>query len=152
MIHSTEHERHPPGGDRPPLHFERPAACDTPAYRVLVVDDDRDCAESLGLLVRLWGYEARLAYDGPGAVRLARECRPGAVLLDIGLGGMSGFEVARRLRQEFGPGVLLVAVTGFGHQESRRLGREAGLDAYLLKPADLDQLRALLGRSRARRA
>jgi DNA-binding response OmpR family regulator len=152
MIHSTEHERHPHGGHGRPLHSKHPAARDTPPYRVLVVDDHRDCAESLGLLLRLWGYEARLAYDGPGAVRLARECRPGAVLLDIGLGGMSGFEVARRLRDEFGPGVLLVAVTGFGHKDSHRLGREAGLDAYLLKPADLDQLQALLGKNRARRA
>jgi DNA-binding response OmpR family regulator len=152
MIDSTEHERHPRGGHGRPGHSKHPAARVSRAYRVLVVDDNRDCAESLGLLLRLWGYEPRLASDGPGAVRLARECRPAAVLLDIGLGGMSGFEVARRLRREFGPGVLLVAVTGFGQKESRRLAREAGLDAYLVKPADPDELRALLDKSRARRA
>src|SRR5690349_5926146 len=74
-----------------------------PPLRVLVVDDDRDCADSLALLTGLWGYETRVAYDGPSALRLAAECRPDVVVLDVAMPEMDRFRLARRLRQT-GPG------------------------------------------------
>jgi len=111
---------------------------------VLVVDDNADAAESLALLLSLWGHQARVAYDGPAALRLAREHRPDVVFLDLNLPGLSGYAVARRLRQE--PGLaetLLVAVTGFGEEEDGR-SHEAGIDLHLTKPVDIDVLRRLL--------
>jgi CheY-like chemotaxis protein len=114
--------------------------------RVLVVDDRRDCRESLALLVRLWGHDVREAPDGPGALREAQSFRPEAVLLDIGLPGLDGCEVARRLRQmPEARGALLLAVTGYGRDEDVRRCREAGFALHLVKPIDPEQLRALLG-------
>src|SRR4051794_40715700 len=88
---------------------------------VLVVDDYQDAADSLALLVRQWGYQALVAYDGPSALDLARTSIPEVVLLDIGLPRMDGFEVARRLRRlpEMGQ-AFLVAVTGYGREEDVR--------------------------------
>jgi CheY-like chemotaxis protein len=118
-----------------------------PSTRVLVVDDNADAAESLALLLSVWGHEARVAYDGPGALRLAREERPAVVLLDLGLPGLSGYAVAQRLRQEPGLGqTLLVAVTGSAADGG---SHEAGLDLHLTKPVDLDVLRRLLARRHA---
>jgi PAS domain S-box-containing protein len=104
--------------------------------RVLVVDDNVDAADSVALLMRMDGHEVRTAYDGPTALRVAPEFRPQVVLLDIGMPGMDGYEVARRLRGEFGREVLLVAMTGFGQEEDRRRATEAGFDHHLVKPAD----------------
>jgi PAS domain S-box-containing protein len=113
--------------------------------RVLVVDDNRDAAVSLAMLLRLWGHEARTAHDGPSALKAALSYRPEVVLLDIGLPGPDGYEVARRLRAVLSPAaVRLVAVTGYGQEEDRRRSREAGFDAHLVKPAALDELYALL--------
>jgi PAS domain S-box-containing protein len=117
------------------------------AQRVLVVDDNRDSADSLALLLSLWGHEARVAYDGPAALEAARDYRPGLVLLDIGLPGMTGLEVARRLRQEVGlRDALLVAMTGHGRDEDRRRSQEAGLSAHLVKPVAPEELAGLLAR------
>jgi len=113
--------------------------------RVLVVDDDRDAAESMTVLLELWGYEVRIAYDGRDAVGLAAAYRPEAVLLDIGLPGMNGYEVARRLRAL--PGceqAMLVAVTGYGQDEDRRRSRESGCDHHLTKPVEPAVLQSLL--------
>jgi CheY-like chemotaxis protein len=113
-----------------------------PATRVLVVDDNADVAESLAVLLGLWGHEARVAHDGPAALRLAREHRPDVVLLDLGLPGLSGHAVAQRLRQQPDlASTLLVAVTG---SEPDGRSQEAGLDMHLTKPVDLDELRRLL--------
>jgi signal transduction histidine kinase len=119
--------------------------------RVLVVDDNADAAESLAMLLRAEGHEVRTAYDGPAALEAAAVIRPEAVLLDIGLPRMDGYEVARRLRRDVGlKEALLVAVTGYGQEEDRRRVEQAGFDAYLVKPADLAALRELLaGRSRS---
>jgi CheY-like chemotaxis protein len=116
---------------------------------ILVVDDNQDAADSLALLLRLSGHEVRTCHDGPTALRLAAEANPEVVVLDIGLPGMSGYEVARHLRQQDGPAqVLLIALTGYGQAEDERRSRAAGFDHHLTKPVDPERLRDLLTRAR----
>ena len=126
-----------------------PAAAPGPAAaagsRVLLVEDNLDAAESLGELLRIWGHEVTMAHDGAAALRAVPEARPEVVLLDIGLPGMDGYEVASRLRATPGlAGLRLIAVTGYGQESDRRRARLAGFDHHLVKPVDLDRLRALL--------
>jgi signal transduction histidine kinase len=123
-----------------------PAAGPSPGgRRVLVVDDNGDAAESLALLLRLAGHEARVAHDGPGALKEAEAFPPDAVLLDIGLPGMDGYEVARRLRRlEGARSATLVAVTGYGQDDDLRRSKEAGFDHHLIKPVDPSTLYDLL--------
>jgi signal transduction histidine kinase len=116
-----------------------------PCRRVLVVDDNADAAESLALLLRLRGHDVHLAPDGPAALALAGQCAPDVVLLDLGLPGMDGHEVGRRLRLQ--PGLdkaLVVALTGSGTEDDRRLSREAGFDHHVVKPIDPEELDRLL--------
>ncbi len=116
-----------------------------PARRILIVEDSKDAAQSLAMLLRLMGNEVHASYDGPSALEAAAAFGPDVVLMDIGLPGMSGHEVARRLREQ--PGldkVVLVAVTGWGHEEDRRLAREAGFDSHMVKPIDVNALQELL--------
>jgi PAS domain S-box-containing protein len=116
-----------------------------PRRRVLVVDDNVDAADSLGMLLRLEGQEVRVAHDGPSALQVAPEFRPEVVFLDIGMPGMDGYEVCRRLRQGPCPkGVLMVALTGWGHEEDRRRSVEAGFDFHLVKPVEPSALHKLL--------
>jgi two-component system CheB/CheR fusion protein len=113
--------------------------------RVLVVDDNVDSAESLALLLRLYGHDVRLAHDGLTALEEVRASAPDVVLLDIGLPKMDGYAVARHLREE--PAfahVKLIAMTGYGQDEDRRRAKEAGFDHHLVKPVDFDALRDLL--------
>jgi CheY-like chemotaxis protein len=127
---------------------DRPALGRSPPRRILVVDDNVDAAESLGMLLRLGGHDVRTAYDGMAAIQVASEFRPEVVLLDIGLPGISGYEVARRLRRESGlEDVFLVALTGYGQEEDRRRSQEAGFDSHLVKPADPTKLQELLAHS-----
>jgi PAS domain S-box-containing protein len=113
--------------------------------RVLVVDDNWDSAETIALVVQLWGHETRITHDGPAALEAALSWRPEVVLLDIGLPRMDGYEVARRLRAlDALGGVKLVAMTGYGGEEDRRRSREAGFDHHLVKPVDPGELQALL--------
>jgi signal transduction histidine kinase len=113
--------------------------------RVLLVDDNADGAFVLAELLRHSGHEVRTAANGPAALEAARCWRPQAVVLDIGLPGMDGYEVARRLRLLEGmAGALLVALTGYGRDEDRRHALEAGFNAHLVKPADPDELRQML--------
>jgi CheY-like chemotaxis protein len=113
--------------------------------RILIVDDNRDAAETLADLAGLWGFEAQAVFDGATGLQVARDTRPGMILLDISMPGMSGFEVARSIRRLPGlEGVLLVALTGYGQEEDRRRTREAGFDHHLTKPVDPDVLRKLL--------
>ena len=115
--------------------------------RLLVVDDNRDAADSLAILLRLIGQEVRVVYDGPTALEAARAEQPEVAFLDIGMPGMDGCELARRFRQEAAlRHVTLVALTGWGQEEDRRRSQEAGFDHHLIKPADLDTLRELLSR------
>lgn len=112
--------------------------------RVLVVDDDRDTADSLSLLVGMWGHEVRTAYDG-SAVHAVPEFRPDVIVLDIGMPKMDGNSVARHLRQQgCYDHILIIAVTGY-HDEARQLlSQDAGVDHYLVKPVDPRVLEKLL--------
>jgi signal transduction histidine kinase/ActR/RegA family two-component response regulator len=131
----------PPSEPRP-----APGAADKGrAYRVLVVDDNVDSADTLALLLQLSGHEVATAYRGEAALDLAVERKPQVVFLDIGLPGMDGYEVARRLRaMPFAKGMTLVAMTGYGQDNDRRRSAEAGFDLHLVKPVDLTDLEALL--------
>jgi len=122
--------------------------------RVLIVDDNKDAADSLGILLRMMGNEVHTAHDGLEAVGAAAIFHPEVVLLDIGLPKLSGYEVARRIReQEDGVETLLVAVTGWGQPEDRRRSQEAGFDYHLTKPIDHAVLQELLaGTTRRARA
>ncbi len=112
---------------------------------VLVVDDSVDTAESLALLLTGTGHRVCTAHDGPSALATIELERPDAVLMDIGLPGMDGYEVARRIRQRpDASGMLLVAMTGYGQERDRLLASEAGFDHHLVKPADLDELNRIL--------
>jgi PAS domain S-box-containing protein len=113
--------------------------------RILVVDDNRDAADSLAMMLRLTGHETRTAHDGLAALEAGADFRPDLVLLDIGMPRLNGYEAARRIRREpWGRAAFLVALTGWGQDEDRRRSREAGFDAHLTKPCDLGALRELL--------
>jgi CheY-like chemotaxis protein len=112
--------------------------------RVMVVDDNLDSADTMAELIRIWGHDVRTANDGPSALECARGFRPQVVLLDVGLPGMDGYELARRLRAEGLAGTLLVSVTGYGQEEDRRRAQEAGFDHHLTKPVDPDTLLRLM--------
>jgi CheY-like chemotaxis protein len=106
------------------------------ARRVVIVEDWADAADSLREVLELLGFEASVARSGPESVELCRRLRPHAVVSDIGLPGMTGFEVARALRGDPATaGAILVAVSGYAQDEDRRKAREAGFDALLAKPA-----------------
>jgi CheY-like chemotaxis protein len=113
--------------------------------RLLVVDDNRDAADTLAALLETMGHDVRTAYDGPGALAAAAELRPDAVFLDIGLPGISGLEVARRMRRmpELA-GTTLVAFTGYGQEEDRRGALSAGFDHHVVKPVAIAELAAIV--------
>lgn len=116
-----------------------------PVLRVLCVDDNPDIADTLGVLLDLAGYEARVCYDGPSALTVAEQFRPDAAILDLMMPGMDGIELARRLRAAPWAGALpLVAVTALGDDEARRRTTEAGFDLHLTKPVDPDRLANVL--------
>jgi CheY-like chemotaxis protein len=113
---------------------------------VLVIDDNRDAANSLAQVVELWGYEPIVAFDGPSGIALAKIHCPSVVFLDVGLpGGINGFEVARILREEchFNE-TLIIAVTGYAQEEDKEKTLRAGCDHHLAKPADLEFVEQLL--------
>jgi CheY-like chemotaxis protein len=117
----------------------------TPKRRLLVVDDNRDAAESMSMLLQMWGHEVVFAYDGPSALETAEQWQPEAVFLDIGLPGMDGYEVAERLRElPHAKGAVLIAITGYGQDDDRRRSRRAGIDHHLVKPVAPDALRSLI--------
>jgi CheY-like chemotaxis protein len=111
----------------------------------MVIDDNRDAAESMSMLFELWGHEVVCAYDGRAALAAAAKYRPDAVFLDIGLPGMDGYEIAERLREQpESAHTVLVAITGYGQDEDRRRSREAGIDHHLVKPVAPETLQRLL--------
>jgi len=114
-------------------------------HRILVVDDNVDAGESTAIVLRLRGHEVATAYDGPSALDAVRAFNPGIVLLDIGLPGMSGYEVARHLRaQPKYQSLCLIAVTGYGQPRDRQQTQQAGFDHHLVKPVDQQTLAELL--------
>jgi signal transduction histidine kinase/CheY-like chemotaxis protein len=116
-----------------------------PARRILIVDDSRDGGESLSVLLRVLGADVSLVHSGRAALQAVDSFRPDAVLLDIGMPGMDGYEVARRIRaNSLHRGILLIALTGWGQEEDRQRSAAAGFNHHLVKPADIDQLRQLL--------
>ena len=116
--------------------------------RILVVDDNIDTARGMARLLKLIGHTIATAHSGPEAIEAARQHRPDFVLLDIGLPGMTGYEVAARLRQEEScQGAVIIAVSGYGQDEDRRRSKESGFDHHLIKPLDHDALLALLENS-----
>jgi CheY-like chemotaxis protein len=127
-----------------------PSAAGGPALRVLVADDNRDAADSLQRILALFGHEVRVAYDGAAAVKLGEEFRPRVAILDIGMPGTNGYDVARALRSRQGERVLLVALTGWGQESDRRRATEAGFDHHLTKPVDPNALNSLLARLAAK--
>ena len=112
--------------------------------RVLVVDDNADAADSLAMLLTVRGDEVRVAYDGEEALFAEQDFKPDVLLLDIGMPKLSGYEVARRVRDARGPGILLVAITGWGQEEDRLRAREAGFDHHFTKPVDYAALLAVI--------
>jgi CheY-like chemotaxis protein len=117
----------------------------TTVRRILVVDDNRDSADSLSMMLKLLGHQVTTVYDGADAIDRAAADRPEVALLDLGMPRLSGFDVARRIRER--PecrDVMLVAVTGWSQDEDRQKTRDAGFDAHLVKPADVTALEELL--------
>jgi PAS domain S-box-containing protein len=139
-------------GSAEPARGEKPSESTSglPRFRVMVVDDNRDAAESLAMLLRLAGQEVKTAYDGPTTLELVPEFQPHLVFLDIGMPGMDGYQVASKLRQQPSSRNLpLVAVTGWGQADDKRRSRDAGFDHHLVKPVEpgaLEQLLASLER------
>jgi PAS domain S-box-containing protein len=126
-----------------------PPPSDRGRLRVLVVEDNRDAADSLRVLLELFGYTVEVAYTGKAGVEAATTWHPDVILCDIGLPGLDGYKLAAELRQNPATAqARLIALTGYGTDEDRRRSREAGFDAHLTKPADPAALRALLNRGR----
>lgn len=123
---------------------ERSAETKPPSRRILVVDDNPATAESLTILLTMWGHRVESAASGAEALALAPVFDPQIVLLDIGLPGMEGYEVARRMREDLHLDPVIVAMTGYGREEDRRRSREAGLRAHMVKPVEPDTLQKLL--------
>ena len=125
--------------------MEQAKSLPTSSRRILVVDDNRDAADSLVLMLQMMGHEGHTAYDGLEAANAAETWRPDVVLLDIGMPKMNGYEVARHLRQQpWGNELALVALTGWGQEEDKRRAHEAGFDHHLTKPVDAAALGKLI--------
>jgi signal transduction histidine kinase/ActR/RegA family two-component response regulator len=120
------------------------APSDGAARRILVVEDNTDAREMLRHLLNLAGHEVHEAADGPGGLEASLRLRPDIALVDVGLPGFDGYELARRVRGSAGPSIYLVALTGYGQPDDRRLAMEAGFDAHLVKPVNPDALLAAI--------
>jgi CheY-like chemotaxis protein len=124
---------------------QAPPAPVGPRRRILVVDDNVDAAESLAMLLGHMGQDVRVAHDGLAALKTVQVFRPQLVFLDLGMPGMDGFEVARRVRKQFGrEKPVLIALTGWGQDEDRRRTRESGFDDHLVKPVEPQTLQQVL--------
>jgi CheY-like chemotaxis protein len=128
--------------------FETPSAPTAASQRkasVLIVDDNKDMAQGLAKILKFHGHEVRTVYDGPDGITAARALLPQVILLDIGLPTLDGYHVARTLRteREFSD-VMIIAISGYGHEEDRSRSREAGMNHHLVKPVDLGMLTNLL--------
>lgn len=134
-----------PPESQPPMPSTEKAQPAGRSLRVMVVDDNVDTVTTLALLVKQSGHDVRMAYDGPSVLETALDYRPNVVLLDIGLPGLNGFEVAKQLRRQ--PAlqkVVLVAMTGYGRESDRQRSKEAGFDHHLVKPGDFGKVLEIL--------
>lgn len=123
-----------------------------PPQRILIVDDNRDAADALAGLLELDGNDVHVAHDGEVALAMAEDLRPQAILLDIGLPSLNGYEVAERIRAtEWGASILLLALTGWGHSDDRAKSTRAGFDEHLIKPVEIETLTELLAGHAAER-
>jgi CheY-like chemotaxis protein len=128
-----------------PIPDHSPAMATGRSQRVLIADDNRDAADSLALMLRVMGHDVRTAYDGEQALQEAEAFRPSLALLDIGMPRLNGYDTARALRAKpYGPGMMLVALTGWGQPEDKRRSQLAGFDHHLVKPVDPSALDHLL--------
>ena len=118
--------------------------------RILVVDDNADAADSLGMLFEVRGDEVRIAYDGLEALEAEDTFKPAIVLLDIGMPKLSGYDVARRIRDARGASVLIVAITGWGQEDDRQRARDAGINHHFTKPVDFESLLDMIDREAPR--
>ncbi|MGQ0640667.1 MAG: PAS domain-containing hybrid sensor histidine kinase/response regulator [Gemmatimonadaceae bacterium] len=115
------------------------------SQRVLVVDDDRDAADSLGTMLTFLGAEVFVTYGGVSALDITDEFKPNVALVDLGMPGLDGYELARRIREQYGnQEIALIALSGWGSDEDKRRSLEAGFDYHLIKPPDVDALKALM--------
>jgi CheY-like chemotaxis protein len=131
-----------PGPTAPPAAEDGPRPA---GRRVLVVDDNRDGAESLAEMLRLLGHEVRTAHDGVEAVGAAAAFRPGLILMDVGMPRLNGLDATRRIREQpWGRDVAIVALTGWGQENDRERSRQAGCDGHLVKPVELADLQRVL--------
>jgi CheY-like chemotaxis protein len=114
---------------------------------ILLVEDNRDAAQTIAFLLQISGHEVTVAYDGPTALQKAESSLPDVVLLDIGLPKMDGWQLAKALRQRSTPKrPLIIAITGYGDKAARQRSSEAGIDLHLLKPVDFDELMPLIAK------
>jgi CheY-like chemotaxis protein len=121
--------------------------------RCLIVDDNRDSADSMAQIVRLMGCSVRIAYDGESALQQVPQFQPHLALLDLGMPGMNGYQLLKALRAQPGGDTLMAAaVTGYGNEEDRQRTKAAGFDAHLVKPVDFSLLQAFLARATAQAA
>jgi PAS domain S-box-containing protein len=145
IVHLPQKILAPAAGSAPQPGTEAANASVVRRSRVLVADDNRDAAESLAMVLRFAGYEASIAFNGADALRIAERERPAAAIVDIGMPGMSGHEVARRMRLEaWGKHAVLVALTGWGQAQDKQAARAAGFDEHLTKPVDPDAVARVL--------
>jgi PAS domain S-box-containing protein len=143
VVPDAGQKRETPAADSKPGHVRR---------RVLVVDDNRDAAASLTMMLALVGHDTRTAHDGLEAVELAEAFRPEVILLDIGLPKLNGYDACRRIREQpWGRDLFIVAVTGWGQEEDRHHSRDAGFDQHLVKPVDFAKLEKLLAQLKSAR-
>ena len=130
------------------VDYSRETASPTPAnqgrVRVVLVEDNEDSRRSLGLILKAWGYHAFQAEDGVSGLEIILEQEPDVALIDIGLPGIDGLSLARRIRDELGGRIRLIAVTGYGQPEDRVRSFDAGFDFHLVKPVDLNALQSVL--------
>ena len=115
------------------------------AIRVLIVEDNKDTADSLSFLLKNWGYDVRVAHDGVTGMEIAKKYRPDCLLSDIGLPRMDGYLLAKKLRSQASPPLKLIAVTAYGDEQHLRRAKQAGFEHYLVKPVnpvDLEQVLA----------
>jgi CheY-like chemotaxis protein len=130
---------------QPPSPITETGQPTTRPLRVLVVDDNVDTAWTFSMLLKATGHNVRTAHDGPTAIQAALDYRPDVVLLDIGLPGLNGYEVAKRIRHDpVLKNVVLIALTGYGQETDRQTSLQAGFNHHLVKPAHLGQLQKIL--------